>query len=513
MFSIKGYRVLNLDSRGIELKNSKKEVDRLVKNWRALLDIMPEMVFLIREDYGVEYMNASAIAFFGDIRGQQCYKGLHHADHPCKGNCPVKMTLQGEVDKGTFEMQVKDSFVEYSFVPFDGYLGDRLILVDMRDITQRKLHEAEIATFNTNIEEILQRKIGELNESQQVREQLSRRVDVLKTQLKLLNNADEMIGSSRALRKLREMIAQVADSDATILITGESGTGKELAANLIRNCSRRSDKPFLKVNCSAINDNLLESDLFGYEKGSFTGAASRKKGKFEIVDGGTIFLDEIGEISPKMQTSLLRILQNGEVIRVGGNEAIKVDVRIITATNLDLVKAVREGRFRLDLFYRLNIINIVIPPLRERKEDIIELTAHFVKQYRQAFKKDIDFLPKDIIDLLLHHPWPGNVRELENVIQRAVLMSKNNIISEKDLIFDSTTSFSPTSGVLSQFEERITEEPLKNILGEIERCIIVHLLEKKEGNVQAAAKTLGVGKTAFYEKLKRYNIPAKAVKK
>lgn len=502
-----------MESTRAELKNTRHEIDRLVKNWRALLDVMPEMVFLIREDFVVEYMNSSAIAFFGDIRGQLCHKGLHNSEHSCKGNCPVKMTMQGETFKGHFEMQIKDSFVEYSFVPFDGYLGDRLILVDMRDITQRKQHEAEIAAFNNNIENVLQRKIGELNESEKVREQLSRRVDVLKTQLKLLNNSGEMIGSSRAMRKLREMVAQVAESDATILLTGESGTGKELAANLIRNCSRRSDKTFLKVNCNTINDNLLEADLFGYEKGSFTGANARKKGKFEIVDGGTIFLDEIGDISPKMQSSLLRVLQNGEIIRVGGTEAFKVDVRIIAATNIDLAKAVREGQFRLDLFYRLNIINIVIPPLRERKEDIIELASFFVKHYRQAFKKEIDFLPNEVIDRLLSHPWPGNVRELQNVIQRAVLMTKNNAITEKELIFDTATSNSSSSGVLSQFEGRIAEEPLKNTMSEIERSIIAHVLEKNDGNIQQAGKILQIGKTALYEKLKRYNIPGKGIKK
>ncbi len=239
------------------------------------------------------------------------------------------------------------------------------------------------------------------------------------------------------LQDLRDMVLQVSKSDATILITGESGTGKELVANLIRETSNRSNKPFLKINCNTINDSLLESDLFGYEKGSFTGAYKRKIGKFEVVDGGTIFLDEIGDISPRMQAALLRVLQDGEIIRVGGNTPIKVDVRVIAATNNDLAAAVKKDLFRLDLFYRLNIINIAIPPLRERKEDVIDLVSHFVRRYRTAFKKDINFVPKSIIETLLAHHWPGNVRELENVIQRAVLMSKSNIITEEELIFDS----------------------------------------------------------------------------
>ena len=266
--------------------------------------------------------------------------------------------------------------------------------------------------------------------------QLSRQVNSLKSQLGHHHKADKMVGRSRKMRELREMIHQVSGSDATILITGESGTGKELVANLIKATSTRDDKPFLKINCNAINDSLLEADLFGYEKGAFTGAASRKIGKFEVVDGGTIFLDEIGDISPRMQVSLLRVLQNGEIIRVGGNEPVQVNVRVIAATNVDLAQAVKEKKFRLDLYYRLNIINIDIPPLRERKEDIVELVSYFVNHYREAFKKEIDFVPKSIINRLLAHDWPGNVRELENLIQRAVLMAKGKMITEADLIFD-----------------------------------------------------------------------------
>ncbi|MFC1524304.1 sigma-54 interaction domain-containing protein [Thermodesulfobacteriota bacterium] len=501
-----------LESNSKELHQSQTEVKRLVRNWRALLDMMPEMVFLIRDDFYIEYMNASAIRCFGDLRGEICFKGLHHSKSPCIGICPVKAMLNDEVSAENLEMQIGEKFVEYNFVPFQGYKGDRLVMVNMRDITQRKRHEEEIGAFNYNIEAILRRKIDELNESELVRRQLSQRVDVLKNQLKMLDSSDEMVGTSKAMRKLRDMISQVAASDATILIAGESGTGKELAANLIRNCSNRAERPFLKVNCNTINDNLLESDLFGYEKGSFTGATARKKGKFEIVDGGTIFLDEIGEISPKMQASLLRILQNGEIIRVGGTEALKVDVRIIAATNADLTTEVKEGRFRLDLYYRLNIINITIPPLRERKEDIVELAAHFIKHYREAFKKDIDFIPNSVIDRLLSHSWPGNVRELENVIQRAVLMAKNNIITEKEILFDQNMSSAAAGGILGQFEERLAQESLKNMLNEIECEIIRHVLEQNNGNVQAVAGVLQIGKTALYDKMKRYQLSGRSGK-
>ena len=320
-----------------------------------------------------------------------------------------------------------------------------------------------------------------------------------------------MVGSSKALRELRDMVHQVAKSDATILITGESGTGKELVANLIRETSNRNEKPFLKINCNTINDSLLESDLFGYEKGSFTGAHARRKGKFEVVDGGTIFLDEIGDISPRMQAALLRVLQDGEIIRVGGNSPIRVDVRIIAATNRDLALAVQEGTFRLDLYYRLNIINISIPPLRERKEDIVGLVTHFVRRYRLAFKKDVNFVPKSIMTRLSNHHWPGNIRELENVIQRAVLMSKSNVITEQELIFDLPAGEEKDKSYLSLLQ-KFEGLPLKKITSEMERDIILHILAKYNGNVAKTAQVLKIGKTAFYDKLKRYDISAKNLK-
>jgi len=321
-----------------------------------------------------------------------------------------------------------------------------------------------------------------------------------------------MVGRSRKMRELREMIHQVAGSDATILITGESGTGKELVANLLKATSQREDKPFLKINCNAINDSLLEADLFGYEKGAFTGATARKVGKFEVVDGGTIFLDEIGDISPRMQVSLLRVLQNGEIIRVGGNEPIKVDVRVIAATNVDLAQAVKDKKFRLDLYYRLNIINIDIPPLRERKEDIVELVSFFVNHYREAFKKEIDFVPKSIINRLLAHDWPGNVRELENLIQRAVLMAKGKMITEADLIFDQDPRIEQQRVDTFNIDDKLGALPLKAIVADFEAAIIHRALDKYNGNVSTAATQLKLGKTALYDKMKQHGISAKHIK-
>ena len=501
-----------MTSQKTELQKTRDEIDRLARNWRALLDIMPEMVALIGGDYVIQYMNPSAIVAFDDCCGKLCSKSLCNADNRCKTNCPVDFALSGKEQNGLDETRIGDVDVEYSYIPFQGYKGDKLVMMVMRDITERKLHEWELENFHNNIEEILQHKIKELKESEAIRNNLSREVNLLQKRLEYKEQADEMIGSSRKMTILRDTINQVADSDATILISGESGTGKELVANLLLSRSHRRDKPFLTVNCNTINDNLLESDLFGYEKGAFTGASARKKGKFEVVDGGTIFLDEIGDISPRMQASLLRVLQSGEVMRVGGTQPIHIDARIIAATNVDLAKAVQDGSFRLDLYYRLNIINIFIPPLRERKEDIVDFAIHFVRHYRQAFKKEIDFLPDTLINKLLLHEWPGNVRELENVIQRAVLMAKNSMITEQDMVFDANPCSNNVNNYLNTVYDRIGQDPLKEILAEFERDIIVNCLKKNVGNVQRAASDLKVGKTGLYDKMKRYNLSAKFLK-
>lgn len=498
-----------------KLAETRKEIDRLGRNWQALLDVMPEMVLLVGDDYVIEYMNRSARKRLGDLCSQKCDQSLQEACSRCSVSSSQYQDVPSDGSPGELlETEVNGVPVEYSVVPFAGDTGACLSMVVMRDVGQRKVFEKEILEFNTNIESILEQKIAELQESEELRSRLSHEVNSLKNQLGQYHQADKMVGSSRKTRELREMIHQVAKSDATILITGESGTGKELVANLIKATSNRDNKPFLKINCNAINDSILESDLFGYEKGAFTGAGSRKKGKFEVVDGGTIFLDEIGDISSRMQAALLRVLQNGEVVRVGGTEPIKVDVRILAATNVDLITAVQKKTFRLDLYYRLNIINIDITPLRERKEEIIEFVSHFVKYYREVFNKEIDFVPRSIIDQLLAHDWPGNIRELENLIQRAVLLAKGKMITEQELKFDRTVARSPAPEENQAFavQEKLGLYPLKTILADFEREVIEQSLHKWKGNVSKAASELSLGKTALYDKMKRNNISAKKIK-
>ena len=489
--------------------STNKELERLIANQQTLLDVMPEMVLLVENDRAIEYMNPSAVLFFGDLKNSS--DNIRSDEIRTSLLQEVKKQLGTSKRNGVMTTVIHNYHLEYSIAPFVGYRGDNLYWLIMRDATERKNHEQEMALFHSNIELILSQKINELKESELIRNKLLNQLNTLKNNLEFQPTEGTMVGSSKALRELRDMVHQVAKSDATILITGESGTGKELVANLIRETSNRNEKPFLKINCNTINDSLLESDLFGYEKGSFTGAHARRKGKFEVVDGGTIFLDEIGDISPRMQAALLRVLQDGEIIRVGGNSPIRVDVRIIAATNRDLALAVQEGTFRLDLYYRLNIINISIPPLRERKEDIVGLVTHFVRRYRLAFKKDVNFVPKSIMTRLSNHHWPGNIRELENVIQRAVLMSKSNVITEQELIFDLPAGEEKDKSYLSLLQ-KFEGLPLKKITSEMERDIILHILAKYNGNVAKTAQVLKIGKTAFYDKLKRYDISAKNLK-
>ena len=485
--------------------------ERLAGNQRALLNAMPEMVLLINFNGVIEYMNPSAKNFFGDL----CKKKPPE-DNSRDSVHAILLDFVNEFkdQRGSTDICcgiINDSCLEYSVAPFSGYKGDDLCWLIIKDLTDKKKHQQEMNRFNENIESILSYKIGKLKESERVRKNLSNQLDNLKNHLEHHPSKGTMVGSSDALREIRDLVFQTAKTDTTILISGESGTGKELVANLIHKTSNRSDKPFLKINCNTISDSLLESDLFGFEKGAFTGAHARKKGKFEAVDEGTIFLDEIGDISPRMQGALLRVLQDGEIFRVGGNSPIKVNVRVIVATNVDLAKAVQQGKFRLDLFYRLNIINIKIPPLRERKGDIIDLAAHFLQRYCTAFDKKINGIPETILEKLTERDWPGNIRELENVMQRAVLMCKTDVISSQDLFFDNpivTGQPQSISSMLRQFNGT----PLKGIIAEVEKEIILNNLEKYQGNVAQVADSLDIGKTALYDKMKRYEISAKELR-
>ena len=322
----------------------------------------------------------------------------------------------------------------------------------------------------------------------------------LQEELKSRFHPSNIIGNSKVMQTVYDLIARVSKGDTTVLIHGESGTGKELVAHAIHYNSLRAAKPFIKVNCAALPETVIESELFGHEKGAFTGAITQRKGRFELAHGGTIFLDEVGDFSPSTQVKLLRVLQEKEFERVGGTGTIKTDVRVINATNRDLEDLIAEGTFRQDLYYRLNVFAIHIPPLRERRADILLLADHFVEKYSKANHKYIRRISTPAIDMLMSYHWPGNVRELENVIERAVLMSDDDVIHGYHL--------PPT---LQTAEESGTAHvgSLEATLDNVERELIIDTLKSSRGNMAKAARDLGITERVMGLRVKKHGIDPK----
>jgi DNA-binding NtrC family response regulator len=310
--------------------------------------------------------------------------------------------------------------------------------------------------------------------------------------------ADQIISHGPEMEHLVNMAGRIAPSRATILIQGESGTGKELLARLIHHLSPRSERPMIAVNCGAIPETLLEAELFGHEKGAFTGAAGRRIGRFEEADGSTLFLDEVGELSPSVQVKLLRFLQEREFQRLGGNQTIRADVRVISATNRDLEMKVREGAFREDLYYRLNVVVMSIPPLRERKADIPLLVDHFLKRYARDNGKTIDGLSHEARDLILKYDYPGNVRELENIIERAVVIARGRIITVDDLPFKDRQKLAEA--------KRPDGQAMKSAMETLERRLVEEAMQEAQGNQSRAADLLGISERMLRYKLKKYSL-------
>ena len=315
---------------------------------------------------------------------------------------------------------------------------------------------------------------------------LEREVTFLRGELARARDFDEIVGHHPAMQKVYRLVAQVARTTTTVLITGESGTGKELVARAIHRQGPRRDKPFVAVNPAAVAESLIESELFGHERGAFTGANQRKLGRFELAQGGTLFLDEIATLKGELQVKLLRVLQEREIERVGGTHPIKIDVRVVAATNADLKDAVARGAFREDLYYRLNVVSIDVPPLAQRADDIPLLVEHFVHRYSRECNKPVDELSPEVLTALREYGWPGNVRELQNVIERAVVLAEGPVIQLSDL---------PLDVLLPKHREKVRTAdhlPLKNATEEFERQIVLRVLERVGGNQSEAARILGL---------------------
>ena len=397
--------------------------------------------------------------------------------------------------------------------------SDALYSSEDRDLLETLANQAAMAITNAlAFEEIdglnrdLRRKMAKVEEQRseilQLQERLLDENRYLKEEIERQYDFTEIVGATHGLKQVMATVEKAAASDATILVCGESGTGKELVARAIHFNSHLREGPFIKVNCAALSEGLLQSELFGHEKGAFTGAHERRTGRFELADGGTIFLDEIGDIPASTQVLLLRVLQEQEFERVGGSEPIKVRVRVIAATNRNLEALVAEDRFRTDLYYRLKVITIEVPPLRERQSDILELSLHFVSKYAQKYGKRILKLDDPVVEHLKRYDWPGNVRELENIIERAVVLSRGESLSLGEIPMELKTTESSGSPVESLEMGQKQAGTHAEVISEIERQRLIEALEKARGNKSEAARSLGLKRSTFFNKLKRYGLLA-----
>jgi DNA-binding NtrC family response regulator len=396
----------------------------------------------------------------------------------------------GDADGRDICSKIKED-EEMKFIP--------IIILTVRSTLQDKINSLNIGAddYLTKpfINEELLAKVRVMLRIKDLHDELKKEKDkniLLSQALEKRYSFGNILGKNSRMQEIYELITDISNTDSTVLIQGESGTGKELIARAIHYSSDRKTKPFVVANCSAYSQNLLESELFGHEKGSFTGAIRRKIGRFELSHGGTIFLDEIGEVSPPTQILLLRILQDHRFERVGGEETLEVDVRVIAATNKNLNEEMKKGTFREDLYYRLNVIPIFIPPLRERRDDISLLASHFLKKFCNEKGKETTSFSSEVMEIFLAHSWPGNVRELENVIEHAVIISKQDRILPKDLPRYLLQKPLPTQELVS--------------LQDYEKSIILKTLEETNWNKHQTAKRLKINRSTLYGKMKRYGL-------
>ena len=457
------------------------------ERFRDLADTTPVMIWIVDPDSECTYVNKRFLDFTGRSReqelGQGWMQGIHPDDHDTTRETyttrfnqrqPLEMEYRLHRHDGEYRWILDCGVPRFSSDGvFLGYTGSCL------DITERKASEVALKTAH--------------EELHQLKNQLEAENIYLQQELQLDHKFVEIVGQSDAIKYVLFKINQVAPTDSTVLITGETGTGKELVARAIHSASHRKDRPIIKVNLGALSPTLIESELFGHEKGAFTGAVGRKQGRFELANGGTLFLDEIGELPPELQVKLLRAIQENEFERLGGNKTIKVDVRLITATNRNLKLEVEQGTFREDLWYRLNVYPITVPPLRQRKEDIPLLVEHFVRSYAKKSGKTISSVSPRAMQSLQAHSWPGNVRELGNVIERAVIHSPGSVLQ----IVDHFEQLSPAT------------LPPTQTLEEVERDYIIRTLEGTGWRIEGpfgAAKILGLNPSTLRTRMAKLGI-------
>ncbi len=468
--------------------------EQLQQQNELILDAAGEGIYGLDCDGNTTFVNPAAVHMLGwtpdELMGKPAHDVHHHtradgSPYP-RTECPIYAAFKDgkihQVDDEVFWCQDGSSLpVEYTSTPIyeHGELAGAVVV--FRDITERKQAEDKLRQAFAEIERLT--------------EQLQAENVYLQEEIKLTHNFGDILSHNSAMKQVLHQVEQVAATDATVLILGETGTGKELLARAVHNVSPRNERPLVKVNCAALPTHLIESELFGHEKGAFTGAVSRRKGRFELAHGGTIFLDEIGDLPLELQAKLLRVLQEGEFERLGDSRTIRVDVRVIAATNRDLKQATANGDFREDLYYRLNVFPLTLPPLRERTDDIPLLVRYFTQQYSSKMGKHIDQIPQRVMSALQAYDWPGNVRELENIIERAAILSSGTTL-ELDLSVVSTSSPS-------------TVTKRGTTLQEVERGHIRQILEDTAWRIegpQGAAKYLGLKPSTLRSRMQKLGI-------
>ncbi|MEN8145265.1 MAG: sigma 54-interacting transcriptional regulator [Gemmatimonadota bacterium] len=473
------------------------DLERLRRRGELILHAAGEGIYGLDCDGITTFVNPAAAQMLGwtqeELIGKPQHDVIHHSrpdgSSYARRECPIYAAFKDgkvhRIDDEVFWRKDGSSFpVEYMSTPIreeDGSLVGAV--VTFSDITSRKKAESDLREA--------------LNEIEALKNRLQAENVYLQEEIKLNHNFEEIVGESRALRAVLHEVEQVAETEATVLILGETGTGKELIARAIHDLSDRRTRPLVKVNCAALPSTLIESELFGHERGAFTGAQSRRQGRFELADGGTIFLDEVGDLPLELQAKLLRVLQEGEFERVGGTETKRVDVRVIAATNRDLAVHVRDGAFRSDLYYRLNVFPISLPPLRKRKSDIPILVRMFTERYARKLGRDISTIPQEVLDQLRSYPWPGNIRELQNVIERSVIASPGEKLRVVGL--ESPSDGSPPDSAPGE----------STTMEEVEREHIVRTLERSGWKIQgpdSAADLLDMNPSTLRSRMRKLGI-------
>ncbi|HEY5838770.1 MAG TPA: sigma 54-interacting transcriptional regulator, partial [Pyrinomonadaceae bacterium] len=461
--------------------------------FRNMADTAPVLIWICDADSLCTYVNQRWLEFTGRTLEQELGSGWKQGIHPDDSErCmetyasafpnhePFRLEYRLRRADGVFRWVFDSGTPRFSQGDFLGYIGSCV------DITDRKESEAALVAAHEQL-------VIAHTEVSRLKTELEQENIYLREELHSDQTRGEMVGESDAIKYVVFKINQVAVTDSTVLITGETGTGKELVARAIHTASLRNDRPFITVNCAALPANLIESELFGHEKGAFTGATARKLGRFELAHVGTVFLDEIGELPLESQVKLLRVLQEGEIERLGGAKAIKVDVRIIAATNRNLRQAIEKGTFREDLWYRLNVFPITVPPLRQRKQDVPLLVEHFVSHYAKKFGKTITSISPRTMQDLEHYMWPGNIRELANVVERAVIYTQGDVLHVVDL---------------SESAREQTPAAIKS-LEQIEREYILYILEQSGWRIEGphgAAKLLGLNPSTLRTRMIKLDI-------